>query len=728
MRFSAATLLSTFLIGSLAEARVTISEEYMPAELVRLTTVNEVSEHLVSASALHRLYAAMRLGQIGGPEAVQVLVAQYGREYGHMLSERRTTGAGAISVMAYAFQALARIGSVEAREALQAIGADIRRRCQSGTIEARAASMAAPSLARAVASMGDEETAERVLQEIGNVIPEDVKGEIEAKMTEATLRRRAFSEQEMIQQAFLSVGAFKPSKIPSAELQQRVCHLAGIILTFGSPTRTELRQFLEQLPEKPTVSQYLCSCSIMRSFFVEAERGAEVQLTDGDKDVIDWIASFWASLHDGGYLSGGPYPASDLLTHYLVEFRDRFADEQLKRLLDQKLAGLIGGRGEEETGGGNLGAPKQAPPVGPAVAQSLRRPVPANMSPCAASSLGNSPVAPISRLEGQAPDDTGEKPHSHPRRAKTRQAGLRTWAVAALLVLGAFAVSFSPLLVFRKRSGGAVALATVAALVLTLVVLVLFSPTFSSAATTGSAASEYPIAESLATMPPSEPLRDPQMVEARLPVAGRPIEKSASGLIAERIALLGADPLGKEGQVVAKALGDLTLDKDAHEAAPEDLRERVDKAVDVILQETAAKTGQERMAAKHQLERLWRLSADRLIENLDNPNMTIAEAAAKTLILMRNEHIVRAIIAKVGSAGDERARFFGVFALGKMTEQRETIVKNRECMSPEESARLARELIIPFLEDLANAEQSERVKPAIERALRELREDVGPGQ
>lgn len=199
-------------------------------------------------------------------------------------------------------------------------------------------------------------------------------------------------------------------------------------------------------------------------------------------------------------------------------------------------------------------------------------------------------------------------------------------------------------------------------------------------------------------------------------------------MVAERVALLEAKPLGKEGRAVAQALGDLTLEDSAQEALPEDLRQRVSKAVDVIVAGTAAKTGQDRMAAMHQLERLWRLSADRLVENLDNSNMTVAEAAAKTLILMRNERIVRAIIEKVKTAEDERTRFLGVYTLGKMTEQRETIVENRECMSPERSARLASDVIIPFLEGLAKTEESERARKVIQRSLRELRESAGAHQ
>jgi hypothetical protein len=195
-------------------------------------------------------------------------------------------------------------------------------------------------------------------------------------------------------------------------------------------------------------------------------------------------------------------------------------------------------------------------------------------------------------------------------------------------------------------------------------------------------------------------------------------------VLVEHVALLEAEPHGRKGQASTQALGDLTLDSSVHEALPEELRQRVQKVVDVMVEGTTAETGQDRMAARHQLERLWRLSADRLIDNLGNPNVTIVEAAAKSLILMRNERVVRDIIEMVRSTEDERARSLGVFTLGKMMEQRKTIVKNRECLSPEESARLAREIIIPFLEGLAQTEESQRVRRAIGRSLRELKEAV----
>jgi len=201
-----------------------------------------------------------------------------------------------------------------------------------------------------------------------------------------------------------------------------------------------------------------------------------------------------------------------------------------------------------------------------------------------------------------------------------------------------------------------------------------------------------------------------------------------SELTTARVTLLEKDPLGEEGRAVAQALGDLTLNKSAEEALPEELRQRVNKVVDVILEQTAAATGRERMNAKHQLERLWKLSADRLIKNFDNPNLTIAEAAAKTLILMRDERIIRAIIDKVRAAESEQTRVLGVFTLGKMTEQRETIVNDRKCMSREESSRLAREIVIPLLKELERTENSRQVKKAITRSLADLSEQHNRGE
>ena len=331
-------------------------------------------------------------------------------------------------------------------------------------------------------------------------------------------------------------------------------------------------------------------------------------------------------------------------------------------------------------------------------------------------------------LGGQAADDTRTGLRLLPKAEKTQQVNRGSWVVAAILLTGAFAVSFLPLLALKKRSGGAIALAAAAALVLSLVVMLVFSGRTSSGAASDEPA-EVPATEPHAATPSPAPLADaepPETTRLEPSVAPELQGRPSDGLIVERVALLEADPLGKEGRAVAQALGDLPLDNNAREAAPEELRERINGAVDVILEQTAAKTGQEPSSAKHQLERLWRLSADKLIENLDNPNITIAEAAAKTLILMRNERIVRAIMEKIRTAEKERTWMLGVFTLGKMMEQRKTIVKNRDCLSPEESAKIARGIIIPFLEEQARTEESERVRKTIERSLRELRENIGP--
>lgn len=173
-----------------------------------------------------------------------------------------------------------------------------------------------------------------------------------------------------------------------------------------------------------------------------------------------------------------------------------------------------------------------------------------------------------------------------------------------------------------------------------------------------------------------------------------------------------------ERRKAAKALGDRSLDNSLGELT-EPRRLLLEKYVEEhLITGVASKDGGERVEANEQIQRLWRPAAAVLIRHLDDPDLTIAEASAKNLILMRDENIIREIIEKAKVVqGQERA--LCVICLGKMTERRESRIPGRTCMSPEDSLAVADRIIRPFLLEIQQ-QGGEQMIMLVQRALQDL--------
>ena len=65
-----------------------------------------------------------------------------------------------------------------------------------------------------------------------------------------------------------------------------------------------------------------------------------------------------------------------------------------------------------------------------------------------------------------------------------------------------------------------------------------------------------------------------------------------------------------------------------------------------------------------------------------------------------------------------------IFTLGKMTEQRESLIDGRTCMDRESSKKLADTVLKPFLEGLSKTETNAAVVEAMSAAIRDL--DLAP--
>jgi hypothetical protein len=149
----------------------------------------------------------------------------------------------------------------------------------------------------------------------------------------------------------------------------------------------------------------------------------------------------------------------------------------------------------------------------------------------------------------------------------------------------------------------------------------------------------------------------------------------------------------------AKTLGDKGL---AGELALSDTEKTaVDDVVVRYLSQSGSNDSNERSEARQQIERLWRTAAPALLEKVDSSKPGVAELAIKSLILMRDEAIVNALIEKVQKAQKPRSKAMALFALSMMKEQRKSLIPGRACMDEAQSEALFARLIKPVID--ANA-------------------------
>lgn len=150
----------------------------------------------------------------------------------------------------------------------------------------------------------------------------------------------------------------------------------------------------------------------------------------------------------------------------------------------------------------------------------------------------------------------------------------------------------------------------------------------------------------------------------------------------------------------AKVLGDRSIAGNLDLSAQE--KKAIANVVDGYLKQAKASSAHERVEACQQVERLWYVAAPTLLKNLNSKDPVIAEMAIKSLIPMRNESIVKALIEKAKSTEDEYTKAMAIFTLKKMKEQRKTLIPGRECLNEEDSRILYDRLVAPALKALDN--------------------------
>ena len=148
----------------------------------------------------------------------------------------------------------------------------------------------------------------------------------------------------------------------------------------------------------------------------------------------------------------------------------------------------------------------------------------------------------------------------------------------------------------------------------------------------------------------------------------------------------------------AKVLGDRSIAGSLKLSDGE--KQGIDKVVQKYIEQAKAEDSQDRGESRQQIHRLWHVAMPKLLEYVGSKEVAEAELAIKSLILMRNETVVKALIERAKTAGDDPSKAMYIFALRKMKEQRESLIPGRECLNEDESAAMYNRLLVPVLAEL----------------------------
>lgn len=193
----------------------------------------------------------------------------------------------------------------------------------------------------------------------------------------------------------------------------------------------------------------------------------------------------------------------------------------------------------------------------------------------------------------------------------------------------------------------------------------------------------------------------PETMEPREPRFSRPEERGEDLSVletAEVVKRLAESEDKIELRKAAKVLGDRSIAGTLELSIEE--KQVIENVVSGYLKQAKSTTANESVEARQQVERLWHVAAPTLLKNLNSKNPTMAEMVIKSLILMRNETIIKALVQKARSAKDEYTKAMANFALKKMKEQRKSLIPGRECLDEEQSRILYDQLVAPFLKAL----------------------------
>jgi hypothetical protein len=166
----------------------------------------------------------------------------------------------------------------------------------------------------------------------------------------------------------------------------------------------------------------------------------------------------------------------------------------------------------------------------------------------------------------------------------------------------------------------------------------------------------------------------------------------------ELLELLSSSSNIEDKKICAKILGDLYISDSLKLINNQDLI--MQKCIEDYFVQIKSENVSNREESRNQIYRLWHLAVPTLLKNLDNDDPKRFELAAKSLIVMRNETIIKAIIKLALNTKDHKKRKRFISLLSGMQGQQKTYIDGRDCINDSESKDLYNRFIVPALEEL----------------------------
>jgi hypothetical protein len=127
-------------------------------------------------------------------------------------------------------------------------------------------------------------------------------------------------------------------------------------------------------------------------------------------------------------------------------------------------------------------------------------------------------------------------------------------------------------------------------------------------------------------------------------------------------------------------------------------------------------------SARKQIEGLWLAAVPELLNNIGHEDAMVSTLALKSLSLMRNEEIIRALIKMAKDTSDERRRMMAIIELGYMTEKRSSIVSGRQQNDTDAMKTIIEKEVRPLLRQLSETDKSAEIRKLATRSLKTLDE------
>ena len=142
--------------------------------------------------------------------------------------------------------------------------------------------------------------------------------------------------------------------------------------------------------------------------------------------------------------------------------------------------------------------------------------------------------------------------------------------------------------------------------------------------------------------------------------------------------------------------------------------------IDEYIRDLGSEKRQIQSEANENIQRLWHLCVPKLIDTLGAGNDFASDFARKDLMMMRNRDIVKSLVEASQKTDNIKRKQWMILALGGMKDRLFCLIRDRDMIDDAESEKIARELILPFLNSEKGRDLRPEIQSAIEAALNNL--------